>query len=204
MAQAAPARRRSSCAFFLRLAFKLRGSYAKVWPLFTSDLIAVIRKSTSSDSQWVCAGWLERFDWMWNKQGLPQSTAKAIKWSLRGRPSSLWWLCDGHESAFCFWFSFSFPSASTALVYLPVSFSMHLSVCPWLLIRLFWNQLDSSFYLCFFFYYLYIRPWFTFCEPSYLFMPVFQPFSPSLSVQSRLQLPTIFWWVIVLVRQCHK
>lgn len=129
-------------SFFSQLAFKLRGSYAKVWPLFTSDLIAVIRKSTSSDSQWVCAGWLERFDWMWNKQGLPQSTAKAIKWSLRGRPSSLWWLCDGHESAFCFWFSFSFPSASTSLVYLPVSFSMHLSVCPWLLIRLFWNQLD--------------------------------------------------------------
>lgn len=155
----------------LRLPFKLRGSYAKVWPFFTSDLIAVIKKSTSSDSQWVCVGWLERFDWMWNKQGLPQCTAKAIKWSLWGRPSSLWWLCEMHESAFCIWSSVSFLSASTSLIYLPVfqsvSFIMHLSVYPFLLICLFWHQLDClfiyislSFYLCLpsnaFFYSLYI------------------------------------------------
>lgn len=75
-------------------------SYAWVWLFFTSNLIAVIKKSTSSDSQWVCVGWLERFDWMWNKQGLPQCTAKTIKWSLWGRPSRLWWLRAGHESVF--------------------------------------------------------------------------------------------------------
>lgn len=82
-------------------------SYAWVWLFFTSNLIAVIKKSTSSDSQWVCVGWLERFDWMWNKQGLPQCTAKTIKWSLWGRPSRLWWLCAGHESGFCIWSLFS-------------------------------------------------------------------------------------------------
>lgn len=69
---------------------------------FTSHLIAVIKKSSSSDSAGVCAGWLERLDWMWNKQGLPERAAKAVKWSLWGRPSRLWWLCAGHESAYPF------------------------------------------------------------------------------------------------------
>lgn len=69
---------------------------------FTSHLIAVIRKSSSSDSEWVCAGWLQRLDWMWNKQGLSQRAAKTIKWSLWGRPARLWWLCASHESAYPF------------------------------------------------------------------------------------------------------
>lgn len=78
-------------------------SDASAWQFFTSRLIVVIRNSTSSDSYWVRVGWLESFDWMWNKQGLPQCTTKAIKWSLWGGPSRLWWLCAGHESAFCIW-----------------------------------------------------------------------------------------------------
>lgn len=91
-----------------------------MWLFFTSDLIGIIKKSTSSDREWVCVGWLERFDWMWNKQGLPQYTAKAIKWSLWGGTSRLWWLCAGHESGFCIWSLVLSLCPSTSLICLSV------------------------------------------------------------------------------------
>lgn len=63
--------------------------------IFTSHVIALIKKSNSSDSWRVYVGWLEGLDWKRNKQGLLPTprAAKAIKWSLRWRPSRLCWPC---------------------------------------------------------------------------------------------------------------
>lgn len=85
---------------------------------------------------------------MWNKQGLPQCTAKAIKWSLWRRPSRLWWLCAGHESAFCIQSLFSFlffffSSITTSLIYLSACLST-----PLLLFYLFPRIHQSAFSIC--------------------------------------------------------
>lgn len=205
-------------------------SYAWVWLFFTSNLIAVIKKSTSSDSQWVCVGWLERFDWMWNKQGLPQCTAKTIKWSLWGRPSRLWWLRAGHESVFLhlvFVLHLSLSIYIYICLYLPnlcvcLSSNPSLSLCtclsiPFLLICLFFVSIRLSLYLSVYLsvflssnasFYLFLCIYYSVCLSAcvsmYSSIIPFQPFCPACLAIYGCNYQLYIWWGIVLFTHCHK